>query len=424
MLMKVGTSRKYSDDTDNFINIVDGYNTNPNLMTYRGDVGKIIRCNHIQGPWVETADNTTLITQTGIDASYLEIGEVTHEFIVPNTRVIITDSVEIVMTDMQGEPLGTMTVSVSGNTITGTIDEAKSVRVKIRLEYKYYDSAGSTIYDYYDPDVQSSHHLMVDCPYKGMALVVQDKQELDGTLHIGLGKTGGMGGGGGTVIIRDALVTYFYLENPSASWDPTSHIFNKMTVYKNGEFNVIPISQSTLQDGYHDYYWDYSVPNHAQQHFSFGYGNNKLVWYTWDCFVWMKKADPVEQVAISNMKRTMCFWNSDLVDGVVYEVIIYVQAMSASEQGYTVRSGTKMDFNLQFYNDDCTVATVYKWADSTSIYYEIYPDFNIYVPETDMTNLTPLYHGATQNSSKSNPILAQAVVHFTKVDGIIYLMTY
>lgn len=42
-----------------------------------------------------------------------------------------------------------------------------------------------TLYDNYCSD--GIHHLQVESPYAGMVLMVQDKQELDGTLHVGLG---------------------------------------------------------------------------------------------------------------------------------------------------------------------------------------------------------------------------------------------
>ena len=50
------------------------------------------------------------------------------------------------------------------------------------------------LYDNYCSD--GVHHLQVDSPFAGMALVVQDKQELDGTLHVGLGKVSSESGTG------------------------------------------------------------------------------------------------------------------------------------------------------------------------------------------------------------------------------------
>ena len=50
------------------------------------------------------------------------------------------------------------------------------------------------LYDNYCSD--GVHHLQVDSPFAGMALVVQDKQELDGTLHVGLGNVSSDSGSG------------------------------------------------------------------------------------------------------------------------------------------------------------------------------------------------------------------------------------
>lgn len=80
------------------------------------------------------------------------------------------------------------------------------------------------LYDNYCSD--GIHHLQVDSPFAGMALVVQDKQELDGTLHVGLGKVKASGGGS-TMIITDF--------DPD---DLNSSLQHAVTIYKNGEFIV------------------------------------------------------------------------------------------------------------------------------------------------------------------------------------------
>jgi hypothetical protein len=62
------------------------------------------------------------------------------------------------------------------------------------------------LYDNYCSD--GVHHLQVDSPFAGMALVVQDKQELDGTLHVGLGKVSSDSGSGtGSSAIYMAIPT-------------------------------------------------------------------------------------------------------------------------------------------------------------------------------------------------------------------------
>lgn len=74
---------------------------------------------------------------------------------------------------------GTLTISAS---IPKTIrDRYVNNKVRYNVHYAYYlNSTEST-------ENKTEHHLMVDSPYAGMMLTVQDKQELDGTLHVGLG---------------------------------------------------------------------------------------------------------------------------------------------------------------------------------------------------------------------------------------------
>lgn len=91
----------------------------------------------------------------------------------------------------------TMTItSVSGNSVTGTVANTIAYNGTIKLEYKGYSENGKNLYNVhntYDIDGKSYtvDHFMVDSPYSGMVLMVQDKQELDGTLHVGLGRVSG-----------------------------------------------------------------------------------------------------------------------------------------------------------------------------------------------------------------------------------------
>ena len=62
------------------------------------------------------------------------------------------------------------------------------------------------------------HHLQVKSPYAGMVLMVQDKQELDGTLHVGLGKMSGGGGGFDTNEMRTVKVSAQYVNYCMRFW--------------------------------------------------------------------------------------------------------------------------------------------------------------------------------------------------------------
>jgi len=201
MLLKIGTSRT-SDGSTSVVNYYNGYNTLPNMMTYGGGASKIIRSSALQGPWTETETNTTYLWKNkSVSDDHLEIGSTTYTYTVPSTQVVnssVTPTISLYkiryfsdgVTEYTGDKICDMTVTVDGNVFTGTIPSALSERAIIEVKYNYYDTAGTAIYDYYNTDVQNGHHLMMDCPYKGMALVVQDKQELDGTLHVGLGLAG------------------------------------------------------------------------------------------------------------------------------------------------------------------------------------------------------------------------------------------
>lgn len=65
-----------------------------------------------------------------------------------------------------------------------------------------------TLYDNYCSD--GIHHLQVDSPYAGMALTVQDRQELDGTLHVGLSSVPHNDGNSRMVQIATSYVSMTY----------------------------------------------------------------------------------------------------------------------------------------------------------------------------------------------------------------------
>lgn len=209
MLLKIGTSRyQMSDPTDDKTNIYKGFNTGNNIAT--ADIyetsgcsytySKIIRSTALGGPWTETASNTAYLYRDYSERYFadLDVGETSVSFTfdadeVYDTETPVTISLYTVDTWAGDERNGTkicdMTVTINGSTVTGTIDAALAERARACITYRSCHTNGHAIYDYYDPSVQDEHHLMVDCPFAGMQLVVQDKQELDGTLHVGLGKT-------------------------------------------------------------------------------------------------------------------------------------------------------------------------------------------------------------------------------------------
>ena len=209
MLMKVGTSRySMTNPNDNYTHIYNGFNTNNNIayvhINSNSTFTKVIRSTNVTGPWTETDENTTYLWRTGsVYAGDLEADSTTFTYTLPYGEVVdatatITMTLYTIKLDDNGaetnnSEYGTMTVSYTAgeSTMTGTISTAASERLRVMVDYRRYDTTGNAIYDYYNPSVSDVHHLMVDSPFKGMTLVVQDKQELDGTLHIGLGRAGG-----------------------------------------------------------------------------------------------------------------------------------------------------------------------------------------------------------------------------------------
>lgn len=211
MLMKVGTSRyTMTDPNEDCTHIYNGFNTNTNIahaqINNYGTFTKIIRGTNVTGPWTETAENTTYLWRTGsVYVGDLDAGSTTFTYTLPYGEVVdatatITMTLYTIKLDTNGNEVnnteyGTMTVSYTAgeSTMTGTISTAASERLRVEVNYRRYDTTGDAIYDYYNPSVSDVHHLMVDSPFKGMTLVVQDKQEIDGTLHIGLGRAAGGG---------------------------------------------------------------------------------------------------------------------------------------------------------------------------------------------------------------------------------------
>lgn len=209
MLMKVGTSRyTMTNPNENHTHIDNGFNTNNNIayaqISNYSTFTKVIRGTNVTGPWTETAENTTYLWRSGtVYAGDLDAGSTTFTYTIPNGEVVdatatITMTLYTIKLDNNGNEVnnseyGTMTVSYTAgeSTMTGTISTAASERLRVIVGYRRYDTTGDAIYDYYNPSVSDVHHLMVDSPFKGMTLVVQDKQELDGTLHIGLGRADG-----------------------------------------------------------------------------------------------------------------------------------------------------------------------------------------------------------------------------------------
>ena len=205
MLLKVGYSRtsSYSPQSTFKPTCYQGINTNNNMVTGNSNISKIIRCDDVNGPWVSTDENTTYIERPAeYSLGILPSGttELSYQLSAGTTIKDGTDVIfSIYMQDpthntwSTGDPLTTVTATVSESGLcTATLPAGFSTDTICKVSYTGISDDGLTVYDYYNPSRSGEHHFMMDSPFKGMALVVQDKQELDGTLHVGLGEV--MGG--------------------------------------------------------------------------------------------------------------------------------------------------------------------------------------------------------------------------------------
>lgn len=186
MLMKVGYSRNDSN-ANIFI---------PDSTPFNYRYGKIVRSTDLNN-WSQSVDNTTyLYIEAYDDQMVLSAGNTEIEYTVPSLSRTIKPNTTPTFDLKNAETDAVLATGITGTvginsfgwtTISATLANAFDVNAKVIVHYEYTDTSAETLYDYVHG---STHHLMVDSPYKGMALVVQDKQELDGTLHVGLGVMG------------------------------------------------------------------------------------------------------------------------------------------------------------------------------------------------------------------------------------------
>jgi len=198
----------------------------------------------------------------------------------------------------------------------------------------------------------------------------------------------------------------------------------RLTILKSDGFHVI--NQDGQESLFDNVTWDYSKRGPSYEHFSFG-GANQLVWYTWGALYDEDKTPNV----INNNNRTLYLDTTTLLPGVVYEIAIKICAIG-SDMINMITTGNN-GFGIYFYNDldgsgnEC-LENWYKWADVSAespVYYALYPNFELYVEPTDGSTHRPLYDGNNSpGSGRTEPVLASATIHFVKVDGKVYVMSY
>jgi hypothetical protein len=219
------------------------------------------------------------------------------------------------------------------------------------------------------------HHLQVKSPYAGMVLMVQDKQELDGTLHVGLGK------------VNSTIGIMVICEMEGADDTNQSHLPG-LTVMMNGQFLDTPSDV-------------FSSPGFSME------GITKILWYT-----------PCSYLP----KHTALYINMDsLTDGIVYEIEMNRTASVGDQasyeamcedslgvyftyNGYTItpnRWGSSSQFGGQFVKGDFSVPHVTNGDASCTVKFD-----------------TQLYN------QMSLPIQAVAKIYFMKLGDKMYVLGY
>lgn len=198
MLMKIGTSLGFIDQhTPTYDEYGANINVNcvtltPNAMEF----SEIRRATTLQGPWDTTG---SLVYRLRTIQTTIYANDTSTVVEIPSDETI-SDSSAIVVTGayMTGDTSTEVPVSYvrSGNQLTLSLDQSYSYNVSVTIQYSSHKDNGKILYNVHDNYVldgktYTNDHFMVDSPFAGMVLMVQDKQELDGTLHVGLGKVSG-----------------------------------------------------------------------------------------------------------------------------------------------------------------------------------------------------------------------------------------
>lgn len=309
-------------------------------------------------------------------------------------------------------------------------------------------------FDLYD-DLCSDgiHHLQVNSPYAGMSLVVQEKQELDGTLHVGLGNSGG------TDVLtdfdpsigykNDTTELYPILDNHTfiyQSWKDTG--VNKVLVKKSNSSRFMTPSQDMgrYHSGgtIHEIEWYSAYP-----WYNFEPSTTTLDWYFWYAYTDYEEPATATGYTASwrvNRRRNLIVSSSTLMEGIVYEINMHVvripgpdtRTMPDGESGFTTVYAEQASPVTSLYNPgtlDCeyfgkpTISfythsgheqiIVHPWGNADVSYGNlVYPIFYA----TAETNTH--YKDITGQVSNEYHEMATAKLLFTRIKNDIYIMEY
>lgn len=221
----------------------------------------------------------------------------------------------------------------------------------------------------------------------------------------------------GAVTVGDTLVNFDVL-NGAVGSDA------RLTICQDGEFRTIAKTGSDATS------WEFSSLGPNYEHFDFK-DSTRLEWYTWYKYHWegLAGSTPVT-INEANRKTELMISADKLAEGLVYEVAINVCALGDNAR-CCVASGA-MNFQVSFYDDagSNSPSTVIpcRWAESQSAgAYFIKPAFMLNVEATNESANppAPMYRSnAAPSQGIPNQVLARAVIHFAKIAGTIYVMSY
>lgn len=250
MLMKIGTSRGDTMNINSY-GINDGNNCYGVSYGYSDRFNKLIRSTDL---WFSDNKITSIDIYQKVNTRYdtTNDSDMATYTLPSNHSVVTSKEIKMAINNGSSEELLNIT-GVTDTYITASRAGGGQIpaNTRINVSYTYINKDGRTLYDYCRSE-EEGHHFMVDSPYAGMVLMVQDKQELDGTLHIGLGKPKSIGGGFNTNDAVTIRVRTHYIQ-PAMRFEVSVCTATSMTTYQLQMEDPHHENHDSYEDGREDY---------------------------------------------------------------------------------------------------------------------------------------------------------------------------
>lgn len=250
MLLKVGTSTMLTSDSPSSVGVnqepnvaLEEFNTTTGMLS---DYSEIMRGNNSYGPWTQSH----LYTDHQV-SGVVVAGSTTVTLVVPGDETIDETYAPTV------SATNSMTAVINSwdhatKTFVCALTATTNVDVTVTLSYRSHKPGGKKLYNVHNESIFEEKkyvidHFMVDSPYAGMVLMVQDKQELDGTLHVGLGKPVGRN----VVSLMDSDNQHLKSLGDEAitEWDSYAGVDPIAEIQEMLAQNVAPVLKFTISDG-------------------------------------------------------------------------------------------------------------------------------------------------------------------------------